>query len=163
MMFYSNPFNQNCAVFLSETKVFNADSLLSNETVTMSCASLYATKNIEIYQQTKQHPNPYNNPNIAQTCQGYNYPDNPGSAIRNCGVRYFVDFDGQSIKGTAELSGDNLTGIVGTGVWYARQHEEGITPMPKRSFLATAIEDNFDNIVKRITQGIQSAIDEGIK
>ena len=118
MMFYSNPFNQNCAVFLSETKVFNADSLLSNETVTMSCASIYASQNIEIYQQTREHPNPYNNSNIAQTCQGYNYPDNPGSGIRDCGVRYYVKFDGDSVKGTgspyhiptADFEGDVLDG-----------------------------------------------------
>tara|TARA_R110002012_G_scaffold144410_3_gene302646 strand:- start:5311 stop:6633 length:1323 start_codon:yes stop_codon:yes gene_type:complete len=120
-MFYSNPFNQNCAVFLSENKVFNASNapiLLSNETVQPGCASFYSNSNIEIYQQTTEHPNPYNNPNIAQTCQGDDYPDNPGSGIRDCGVRYFVKFDGNSLKGTGspyyipteDFEGDVLDG-----------------------------------------------------
>ncbi len=122
-MFYSNPFNQNCAVFLSENKVFNASNapiLLPNETVQPGCASFYSNSNIEIYQQTKEHPNPHNNPNITQTCQGYDYPDNPGSGIRDCGVRYFVKFEGNSLKGTGSpyyIPTEDFEGDIFNGTW----------------------------------------------
>ncbi|RZD49523.1 MAG: hypothetical protein CXT67_09945 [Methanobacteriota archaeon] len=61
--------------------------LLSSETRTTSCNSIYPNLQVEIYEQTRVHPNPYNNPNLAVTCEGYYYPDNPGNGDRNCGTQ----------------------------------------------------------------------------
>ena len=75
-------------------------SLLSSETKTTSCNSLYPNLQVEIYEQTRVHPNPYNNPNLTVTCEGYYYPDNPGNGVRNCGTRYEVRGLNGNVKGT---------------------------------------------------------------
>ncbi len=75
-------------------------SLLSSETRTTSCNSLYPNTQVEIYEQTRVHPNPYNNSNLSVTCEGYYYPDNPGNGARNCGTRYEVRGLNGNVKGT---------------------------------------------------------------
>jgi len=75
--------------------------LLSSETRTTSCNSIYPNLQVEIYEQTRVHPNPYNNPNLAVTCEGYYYPDNPGNGDRNCGTRYEVKGKNGNVKGTS--------------------------------------------------------------
>ena len=74
--------------------------LLSSETRTTSCNSSYPNTQVEIYEQTRVHPNPYNNSNLSVTCQGYYYPDNPGNGVRNCGTRYEVMGLNGNVKGT---------------------------------------------------------------
>lgn len=75
-------------------------SLLSSETRSTSCNSLYPNTQVEIYEQTRVHPNPYNNSNLSVTCEGYYYPDNPGNGARNCGTRYEVRGLNGNVKGT---------------------------------------------------------------
>ena len=121
-----NPFELNFGLLAArnaENVVFEASNtqttLLPNETITTACNSMYPTTNVEIYQEIRDHPNPYNNSNITVTCQGYNYPDNPGTsgANRKCGTRYFVEFQSSKVKGTgsplhlsaADFSGDIFT------------------------------------------------------
>ena len=74
--------------------------LLSSETRTTSCNSIYPNTQVEIYEQTRVHPNPYNNSNLSVTCGGYYYPDNPGNGVRNCGTRYEVMGLNGNVKGT---------------------------------------------------------------
>jgi len=81
-------------------KAETTSGLLSNETRTTSCNSLYPNTQVEIYEQTRVHPNPYNNSNLTVTCEGYYYPDNPGNGVRNCGTRYEVRGLNGNVKGT---------------------------------------------------------------
>jgi hypothetical protein len=74
--------------------------LLSSETRTTSCNSQYPNSQVEIYEQTRVHPNPYNNSNLTVTCEGYGYPDSTGYQIRNCGTRYEVRGLNGNVKGT---------------------------------------------------------------
>tara|TARA_B110000285_G_scaffold64866_1_gene74521 strand:+ start:3001 stop:4260 length:1260 start_codon:yes stop_codon:yes gene_type:complete len=77
----------------------SSTTLMSGETKSTSCNSQYPAQ-VEIYEQTRAHPNQYNNPNITLTCEGYYYPDNPGSGVRNCGTRYEVKGVNGNVKGT---------------------------------------------------------------
>ena len=76
-------------------------SLLSSETITTSCNSIYPNTQIEIYEQTRAHPNPYNNSNIYTSCGGYGYPDSTGYQPRPCGTRYEVQGLNGNVKGTS--------------------------------------------------------------
>ncbi len=100
----SNPYEMNFAQTARNAENIKeaetTSGLLSSETRTTNCNSTYPNTQVEIYEQTRVHPNPYNNSNLSVTCEGYYYPDNPGNGDRNCGTRYEVRGLNGNVKGT---------------------------------------------------------------
>jgi phage gpG-like protein len=74
----------------------------------------------------------------------------------------------RSIHSVVFGAGTKIAGIVGTPIVYGKTHELGLTiayprrgsstTFPKRSFLATSLDEAHDNIIRRFQQEIAKAV-----